>query len=132
MNHPVILFDGLCNLCAETVQFILKRDKKKKFRFASLQSEFGQRLLKENGMSAEGLNTFVLLENEKVHVRSSGALRVLRHLPLPWPVLYALIIVPPFIRNGIYDWVAKKRYQWFGKRNNCWLPKPEWKELFLD
>jgi len=152
----VVLFDGVCNLCNGSVQFIIKRDPEGKFRFASLQSSAGQELVRKAGLPAfgpgssglpaspapgssdpdpgsPGLNSFVLLENGKAYTRSAAALRVLKHLGGGWKLVYALgIIVPPFIRNGIYNWTARNRYRWFGRQDACWIPTPGLKERFLD
>jgi predicted DCC family thiol-disulfide oxidoreductase YuxK len=128
----IVLFDGVCNLCSSSVQFILKRDKKNQFLFGSLQGEYGQQVLKKSGMPANDFNSFMLLEGEQLYIKSSGALRMLRHLGGGWSLLYAFIIVPKFIRDAVYNFIAQNRYRWFGKKEVCWLPKPEWKEKFLD
>ena len=127
-----MLFDGVCNLCSRSVQFIIKRDRRGIFRFASLQSPIGQSLLQQFGQPTDVLNSFVLLDNDKIYTRSSGALRVVKRLGGAWPLLYVLWIIPRPLRDKIYDWVAKNRYRWFGKEETCWLPRPEWKERFLD
>ncbi|HRH51587.1 MAG TPA: thiol-disulfide oxidoreductase DCC family protein [Panacibacter sp.] len=132
LKNPVVLFDGVCNLCSTSVQFIIKHDPKKTFRYASLQSDFGQQVLKQFGLPADELNSFILLEEGKIYTKSSGALRVTKKLNKLWPVLYGFIIVPPFIRNAVYSWVAHNRYKWFGKKEACWLPTPELRKLFLD
>ena len=135
MNNPskkIILFDGVCNLCSNSVQFVLKRDKKNKFQFASLQGNYGQRILKEYNLSPETFNSFILLEEGKIYTRSTGALRMLKYLGGGWILLYGFIIIPGFIRDSVYNFIARNRYKWFGKREECWLPKPEWKEKFLD
>ena len=133
-SHPnrIILFDGYCNLCSGTVQFVLKHDWKAKFRFASLQSEFGKAILQKHQLPSESFGTFVLVEDDKIHFKSTAALRVVKSLSGRWPLLYVFIIVPRFIRDAVYGFVARNRYKWFGKRDSCWLPKPEWKERFLD
>jgi predicted DCC family thiol-disulfide oxidoreductase YuxK len=131
-NQLIILFDGVCNLCSSSVQFVIKHDKKKQFRFASLQSGFGQKTLSENNLSTTDLSSFILLENGKLHTKSTGALRVVKRLGGAWPLLYGFIIVPPFIRNAVYNWVAKNRYKWFGKQESCWLPTPELKARFIN
>ena len=132
MDHPVILFDGVCNLCSAAVQFVIKRDPTHYFRFASLQSETGQRLLKEHGLSRETFDSFVLLKDGKLHTRSAAALQVVRKLKGWWPLLYVLIILPRFIRDGIYQWIARKRYQWFGRKETCWVPDPSLSQLFIN
>lgn len=130
-HQAIILFDGVCNLCDKSVQFILKRDKKAYFRFAALQSDEGQERLKELGKDQSSFSSIVLMENGKVYEKSTAALRIARHLSGAWPLLYGFIIVPRFIRDAVYGWIAKNRYRWFGKKNHCMMPKPEWKERFL-
>ncbi|WP_026567275.1 thiol-disulfide oxidoreductase DCC family protein [Bacillus sp. UNC41MFS5] len=127
----IILFDGVCNLCNNSVQFIIKRDTNGIFKFASLQSKTGQSLLKKHGLNND-LNSFVLLENGKAYVKSSAALRVCSKLGSAWPLLSILRFLPPFSRDFLYDIVAKNRYKWFGKKETCMLPLPEWKERFLE
>ena len=126
------MFDGVCNLCSKSVQFILKRDMKNQFLFGSLQGSYGQEMLKKYQLPANEFNSFMLIEGEKLYTKSSGALRMLKHLGGGWGLLYVFIIIPKFIRDGIYNWIAKNRYKWYGKMNECWLPKPEWKARFLE
>jgi len=131
-NIPlVILFDGVCNLCNATVQFILKRDKHSYFKFASIQGEFGQNTLTRFGLPATNPNSFVLLEGEKIYTHSTGALRVFLHLGGIWKMLYAFIIVPRFIRDAVYNLIARNRYNWFGKKNTCYLPTADLSKRFL-
>lgn len=130
-KNPVILFDGVCNLCNNSVQFVIKRDKKKQFYFTSLQSNAGQQLLKQYQLSPGKFDSFVLIENGKAYTRSTAALRVVKRLGGLLSFLYAFIIIPPFIRNAIYDYVARNRYKWFGKSESCMLPTPELKARFL-
>jgi len=130
-QHPVILFDGICNLCNSAVQFVIKRDKKQRFRFASLQSEQGQQVLDEMQYPLTRADSFYLVENGKVFDRSTAALRVVRALQGLWPLLYGFIVVPPFIRDGVYNVIAKNRYRWFGQRNTCMVPTPENRARFL-
>lgn len=132
IQQPVILFDGVCNLCSNSVQFVIKRDKKKIFKFASLQSSFGQALLKKYQLPGTGFNSFILFQNSKVYSKSTGALMVARQLSGGWSLLYLLIIIPSFIRNIIYNLVAKNRYKWFGKKETCWIASPELKIRFFD
>jgi predicted DCC family thiol-disulfide oxidoreductase YuxK len=131
MDQPVILFDGVCNLCNSAVQFIIKHDKKNIFRFASLQSETGQKLLDEYNLPLNELNSFILIESNKAYSRSTGALRVATKLNgiLSW--LYVFIIIPKMFRDSIYDLVARNRYKWFGKKEECMIPTPELKARFL-
>jgi predicted DCC family thiol-disulfide oxidoreductase YuxK len=133
IKDPVILFDGICNLCSGAVLFIIKHDPKHLFRFASLQSEFGQKIIKQFKIPpGEAMNSFILFENEKIYTRSTGALRVAKKLNGLWPLMYSFIIIPPFIRNAFYNLIASDRYKWFGKKEECWIPTPELKSLFLD
>lgn len=128
----IILFDGVCNLCNNSVQFILKRDSRQKFLFGSLQGGAGQALLKKFKLPADDFHSFVLIEREKVYTKSTAALRVVKHLKRGWQLLYGFIILPKFLRDGIYGWIAGNRYKWFGKRDTCRLPTPEEKSRFLD
>jgi predicted DCC family thiol-disulfide oxidoreductase YuxK len=128
----LILFDGYCNLCSGTVQFILKHDRKAKFRFASLQSEYGKSLLQKHQLPTDSFGTFVLIEADIVFTKSTAALRIVKSLTGIWPLLYVAIIIPRFLRDAIYNLVARNRYKWFGRRDSCWLPKNEWKERFMD
>ena len=131
-NHTrIIFFDGVCNLCQRSVQFILTHDKKSIFSFASLQSRFAHEVLKKKNIDPSALNSFILLENDLLYTRSTAALRVAKKLSGAWPLLHLFILVPPFIRNGVYDWIAKHRYRWFGKQEGCWLPRDEWRQRFL-
>jgi len=131
-SNKIVLFDGVCNLCNRSVQFIIKHDKKKQFLFASLQGKFGQEVLKKHNFSTESLNTLILMEGEKIFTRSTGVLRMMKHLGGAWSLLYGFIIVPTFIRDIVYNWVSKNRYKWFGKKDECMIPSPELKERFLD
>jgi predicted DCC family thiol-disulfide oxidoreductase YuxK len=131
-SHPVVLFDGLCNLCEGSVLFIIKRDPSKIFRFASLQSKFGQDLLQRFQLPKDDFDTMVLVEGERVFKRSTAALKVAKSLRFPWPLFYVFILVPPFIRNFFYRIVARNRYRWFGKKEACLIPTPELRSRFLD
>jgi predicted DCC family thiol-disulfide oxidoreductase YuxK len=132
MDKPIVLFDGVCNLCNGAVQFIIRHDKKKQYLFASLQSKEGQKLLKQYNFPLNELNSFILIINGKVYTKSTGALHVAKKLKGLYPVLYGFIIVPKFVRDGIYNWVAKNRYKWFGKKDECMIPSPELKARFLN
>jgi predicted DCC family thiol-disulfide oxidoreductase YuxK len=131
VDQPVILFDGVCNLCNSSIQFIIRRDSRSRFKFASLQSEAGITLLEKYNISTTQLESVILIASGRVYNRSSAALHIAKNLDGLWPMLYAFIIVPAFIRNLVYDWIAKNRYQWFGKRNECMIPSPELKSRFI-
>lgn len=124
----VILFDGVCNLCNGAVTFIIDRDPKEYFAFAPLQSEVASELL---GTQTENLETIVLVENGVRYTESTAALRIARRLRRPWPLLYGFVIVPKELRDGVYRFVARNRYRWFGKRDSCRLPTPDLKKRFL-
>lgn len=130
-SHPVILFDGVCNLCNASVQYIIKHDKRRLFRFASLQSAFGEKLLKKNNLPANAFNSFILFKNNIIYTRSTAALLVAKELAGSIKLLYVFMVIPKFIRNAVYNLIAKNRYKWFGKTESCWLPAPQLKNLFL-
>jgi predicted DCC family thiol-disulfide oxidoreductase YuxK len=131
-NRSIILFDGVCNLCNSAVQFVIQRDKRNNFLFASLQSTPGQELLQSHHLPAGNISSFVLVENRNIYLGSTGALRVAKKLNGIWPLLYIFIIVPKFIRDRVYYWIAKNRYKWFGKKNECMVPTPALKASFLE
>jgi len=131
-DHPIIFFDGVCNLCTGSVQYVIKHDPGRIFRFASLQSDFAQKILSKFDIASNGFNSFILYENKRVYTRSTAALRVAKKLKGVVTLLYAFIIIPKFLRDAVYNFIAKKRYVWFGKKETCWLPTPELRALFLD
>ena len=132
LNHPVILFDGVCNLCNSSVQFIIKHDKKSIFRFASLQSEFGKRIIEKFDLANKNIDSVMLFENNTVQLKSTAALLIAKRLSGIYSALYVFIIIPKFMRDSIYDFVALNRYRWFGKQESCMIPKPELKKLFIE
>ncbi|SDN40721.1 thiol-disulfide oxidoreductase DCC family protein [Bacillus sp. OK048] len=127
----IILFDGVCNLCNSSVQFIIKRDPKGHYKFASLQSMKGQSLLKQYGYDKE-FDSFILIENQRIYSKSSAALMICRNLTGLWKLLNILRILPAPFRDFFYDVVAKNRYKWFGKKESCMLPTKEMKKRFLE
>ncbi|OMP68413.1 thiol-disulfide oxidoreductase DCC family protein [Domibacillus epiphyticus] len=127
----IVLFDGECNFCDSSVQFIIKRDSKGYFHFASLQSDVGRKLIKEYNVS-EDVDSIMLVENGKAYFKSAAALRISRHLAGGWKLFYALMVVPSPIRNLLYDFIARNRYKWFGKKeDHCMLPSPDVRKRFL-
>ena len=129
----MILFDGLCNLCAGSVRFVIERDPAGAFDFASLQSEAARRVLAEAGRDTAGLpDSVVLVDEQGVHVRSEAALKIAGRLRQPWPLLAAFRILPRALRDAAYDFVARRRYGWFGKRDTCLVPTPALRARFLD
>lgn len=132
LTHPLLLFDGVCNLCNSSVQFIIKRDPKGTFRFAALQSALGQKELQQYQLKADSLESIVLILDGKVWQRSNAALEIARRLSGLWPALYIFKIIPRFIRDWVYDLIANNRYRWFGRQDQCMIPTPELKSRFLD
>lgn len=130
-DHPIILFDGICNLCNGAVNFTIKRDKNKSIRFGALQSEQGQQLLRQYQFPSTNFTSLLFIEAGKVYTQSTAALKVCKYLTGLWPLLYGFIIVPKFIRDGLYDWIASNRYKWFGKKEECMIPSPDLKQRFL-
>ena len=131
-GHGILLFDGVCNLCNGFVQFVIPRDPKGYYKFVSLQSETGKAILEQYGLSTDELSTVVLVENGKVYTHSGVALKIVKHLSGLWPLLQVFWIIPRFIRDAIYRWVARNRYKWFGKREACWMPTPELQSRFMN
>lgn len=132
VQHPVIFFDGVCNLCSASVQFVIRYDPDKKFRFASLQSQFAADVLSRYGVNSAQLSSIVLLENGVIHTKSAAVFSIARHLKVPYKWIAFLRFIPFFISNKVYDFIAANRYRWFGKKTSCWLPTPQLKSLFLD
>lgn len=130
-EHPLILFDGDCNLCNSSVQFVLKRDPKAMFQFASLQSQAGREALAMVA-SLDQPDSIMLIRAGKLCVKSTAALGIARGLRWPWPLLSVFWLVPCWLRDLVYDWIARNRIRWFGKPELCWVPKPEFRGRFLD
>lgn len=130
-QHPVILFDGVCNFCNSAVNFIIKQDKKRIFRFAALQSETGQKLLQQHNVSSDELDSFVLIEGSKAYKRTTAALHLYPKFGGAWKMVKLLWIIPAFIRDGVYNIIAKNRYRWWGKKESCMIPSQGVRSLFL-
>jgi len=128
-NKPVILFDGVCNLCQSSVQFIIKRDKNAAFKFAALQSDAALQLLANQ--PPVNSDSVLLLQKDVLYQKSTAALKIAAQLNWPWPMLYVFIIVPTPIRDWAYDYIARNRYRWFGKQESCMVPTPNLKDRFL-
>ena len=132
-HKDLILFDGVCNLCSSSVQYVIERDKENKFVFASLQSDLGQHILKTHHINPEKTDSIILYRHGKgVRVKSTAALLIAKQLGVPTNLLSIFLIIPSFIRNVVYDFIAKNRYKWYGKQESCWLPTAELKAKFLD
>jgi len=129
---PVILFDGVCNFCNGSVNFIIDRDKKGLFSFASLQSSAAQEILQEKGEDTASFNSVILVTEDKIYRKSRAALEIAKQLSGLWPIFYIFRIIPTSIRDFFYDIIAKNRYKWFGKRDTCRMPEPEVRERFLE
>ena len=129
--NKIILFDGVCNLCSASVRFVIKRDKKRIFRFASLQSEFAKKIILTKNI-INSVAIIVLLKDDKIFLRSDAALEITKELGGLWPSLYFFKIIPRFIRDGVYSFISKHRYQWFGKTDECWLHSPDLHARFVD
>ena len=131
-QQPIILFDGVCNFCNSAVNFVIKRDKKRVIFFTPLQTDAGQKLLLQYNLPVNDMQSFVFIDNGKAYTQSTASLKVCRYLRQLWPLCYGFIIVPKFIRDTIYNWIAKNRYKWFGVRQQCMIPTPDIKERFLN
>ncbi len=132
-SQPLLLFDGVCNLCNAAVQWIIRRDRRERLLFASLQSDVATRELERAGTSQDRLpDSLVLIDERGVHTRSRAAIRVARLLGLPWSLAVVFVIIPPPLRDWAYGVIARNRYRWFGRRDACMMPTPELRERFLD
>ena len=131
-EKPIILFDGVCNFCNASVNFLIKQDKKNVFRFAALQSETGQQLSEKYKLPKENFDSFVLIDGGKIYTQSTAGLKVYGKLPTIWKWTQIFWIVPKFVRNAVYDYVARNRYKWFGKKDQCMIPTPDVRSRFLD
>ncbi|MFC7136618.1 thiol-disulfide oxidoreductase DCC family protein [Halobaculum litoreum] len=131
-RHPVILFDGVCNLCHRTIRFLVRHDDAGVFRFAPLDSPVGQALLRERGLPTADHDSFVLVEGDETYRKSTAALRVARRLGLPWRLAWAGRWLPLGVRDAVYDLVAEYRYDVFGKKDACEVPEPEVRERFAE
>ncbi|MRX73583.1 DUF393 domain-containing protein [Bacillus lacus] len=128
----VILFDGVCNFCDQSVQFILKRDKEEVFQFASLQSAYGQKFLEAAHLNQHNFSSMILVEDSSYYMKSAAVLRICKHLKGFYRLLYVLILVPKPLRDYLYDLIANNRYKWFGKKESCSIPSKEVRERFLN
>jgi predicted DCC family thiol-disulfide oxidoreductase YuxK len=130
-DKPLILFDGVCNLCNGSVQFVIKHDKESKFLFTSLQSDKGQEILKHLGLKTDNFDSFILLDKGEIYTKSSGVLKEAAILGGWFKIFTIFYLVPTFIRDLFYSFVAKNRYRFFGKKDACMIPTPELKARFL-
>ena len=128
----VLLFDGVCKFCDGAVQFFLARDRERRVKFAAIQSQAGQAILRRFGLPTNRLDSMVLVQNDRCYVKSTAAIRVAKNLSGLWPALYIFMIIPKPIRDFFYDQFARRRYRWFGKFERCKIPSPQIRERFLD
>lgn len=130
-KNKIILFDGVCNLCNGAVTYVIKRDKKNVFKFAALQSDVGAQLIAKFNIDTEKVDSIILIDGDKQYEKSSAALHIAKHLSGAYPLLYGFMVVPRFIRDSVYDYIAKNRYKWFGKKESCMVPTVELKSKFI-
>jgi len=130
-NKKLILFDGVCNLCNSAIQYVIKHDRDDTFLFAPLQSEVGKKVISKYNIDTDKTDSILLYSNENgLSIKSTAALKVAKHLGFPRNLLTIFFIVPPMIRNWVYDFVARNRYKWYGKKEECMIPTPELKSSF--
>lgn len=127
----IILFDGVCQFCNSSVNFIIRHDKRDRFTFAPLQSAAGEALLQRHGLDTKSMDSFVLIDNDKAYTRSTAVLKVVRNLGFPFSLLYAGIVLPAPLRDRLYNLFAKNRYKWFGKKDQCMVPDERVRRKFL-
>ncbi len=137
MNIPkdnyLILFDGVCNLCNSSVQFVLKHDKNNRFIFSSLQGEIAEKIIENFNIDTDNIDSIILFTpEEKLFYKSTAALKIAYRLKFPISLLSIFFIFPRVIRDIVYDFIAKNRYKWFGKSESCYMPTPELSKKFLD
>lgn len=130
-TQKIVLFDGVCNLCNGAINFLIAHDPQGHFKMAALQSEIGSKLLEQYKIDPQYTDSIILIENNKAYVKSTAALQIVRKFNGAWPLLYGFIILPRFIRDAVYDFIAKNRYEWFGRKDSCMIPTPALKSRFL-
>ena len=132
-QQPLILFDGVCNLCQRSVQFVIRNDASGQFQFASLQSEVAASMLQKLDFQGDELGSVLLIVDTQIFQKSRAALQIAKRLDRPWPVFYYLFFwVPPFLANWIYSFIGNRRYAWFGKKEQCWIPDATLASRFID
>ncbi|MBT3239616.1 MAG: DUF393 domain-containing protein [Chloroflexi bacterium] len=128
---PLVLFDGVCNLCNATVVFLLRWEAQPVLKFANLQSDFGKKVLERYSLSSEAMDTVILVEDGQIYTRSKAAIKLLDYLKFPWQILKIFSIIPIALGDRIYNWIAHNRYTWFGKSDQCAIPSPLIQTRFL-
>lgn len=130
-QYEIVLFDGVCNLCNSAVDLIVRNDKLGNFKVGALQDDKTKEILKDYDINEDYLDSIILIRGDKVFYKSRAALEITKNLKGAWPLLYGLIVVPGFVRDPVYDWIARNRYRWFGKKETCRLPTAEERARFL-
>ncbi|MGB0649528.1 MAG: thiol-disulfide oxidoreductase DCC family protein [Rhodothermales bacterium] len=130
-TRAIVLFDGVCNFCNASVNFLIDRDPAGKFVFGALQSDEGLDALREHGLEEGYFDSIVLIDGENVLTASDAVLEISRSMSGAWPLLRVFRIVPRSVRDTVYNWVARNRYSWFGKQDTCRIATPEYRERFL-
>jgi predicted DCC family thiol-disulfide oxidoreductase YuxK len=130
-SKSIILFDGVCNFCNASVNYVIKHDTQDRFRFAPLQSDTGKKLLEQFQEDTAATGSVILIENNKLYKRSTAILRIAKRLGGAYPLLYGFMIVPRFLRDALYNFIAWNRYKWFGKKDSCMIPTEEVKRKFI-
>ncbi|MBT8088918.1 MAG: DUF393 domain-containing protein [Gammaproteobacteria bacterium] len=132
-DTPIILFDGVCNLCESTVHFVVRRDRNRQFRFASLQSAAAEEILSGHQYAFDDLSSVLLIVDDRLYRKSRAALQIVRRLDGAWPLLYYVFFwIPKFIADPVYDFIGNRRYKWFGKKSECWIPDEDLRQRFID
>lgn len=129
--QPIVIFDGVCNFCNASVNFLLKHDKHQLFRFTANQEPAGQDILLQQGKQTGDVDTLYLYHCGKLYDRSDAALRIAGFLPFPWNLARVFLIIPRGLRNLVYNFIARNRYKWWGKREACRIPTPEERARFI-
>ncbi|CUX28316.1 thiol-disulfide oxidoreductase DCC family protein [Agrobacterium deltaense] len=130
-HHPIILFDAECVLCSVNAQFVLRHDRRGYFRLASMQGEAGAEIYRRHGMDPKNPVSLLVVDGDRVRQDSDAVLSIYEALGMPWRLVTVLRIVPAFLRDPVYRFVARNRYRWFGKREECWVAPPEYRERIL-
>jgi predicted DCC family thiol-disulfide oxidoreductase YuxK len=131
-EKPIVLFDGVCNFCNYWMNFAIKRNSKKNLKFTTLQGETAKQILPQYNINPTSLSSVIFIDKGKAYTQSSASLRICKYMDGGWKLFYGLIIIPKFIRDVIYNWIARNRYKWFGKKDSCMVPTPELRERFLE
>ncbi len=131
-EKSIILFDGVCNFCNSSINFVIDHDSRQNFVFASLQSDKAKEIIDGQEQDLSVVDSLILVDDDKVYIKSSAALRIARRLSFPWNLAYALVVIPRFLRDPIYDWIARNRYKWFGKMDQCRIPTEDLRARFIE